>query len=213
MEKIRIVIADDHKMFLDGLCSLLEDEENLEIVDTAKNGNGVLQILSNTKIDLVITDISMPEMNGIALNNEIKKKHTQVKTLVLSMHKQSDLIAKLIKNGANGYLLKNADKKELLQAINSIMRGENYFSPEVKEAYMQSMFSPKATRKAEAKLSRREKEVITLIAQEMTTNEIAEKLFISQHTVETHRKNILRKLDARNTAGLVKYAIQQGLVQ
>ena len=147
MEKIRIVIADDHKMFLDGLCSLLEDEKNLEIVDTAKNGNGVLQILADTEIDLVITDISMPEMDGIALNNEIKKKHAQVKTLVLSMHKQSDLIAKLIKNDVNGYLLKNADKKELLQAINSIMRGENYFSPEVKEEYMQSMFSPKAPEK------------------------------------------------------------------
>ncbi|MGI9542553.1 MAG: response regulator, partial [Cyclobacteriaceae bacterium] len=191
-------------MFLEGLASLLGDTQDLEIVGTCKQAKEALDLLSMSKVDLVITDISMPEMNGIALHQYIKRKYPQVRTLVLTTHSQTSMISKLIKQDVNGYLLKNASKEELLTAIYSIASGENFFSEDVKAKYMDSIFAKK--KDTQVTLSRREKEVLALIAQEHTTQEIANKLFISQHTVETHRKNMLSKLGARNTAGLVKHA-------
>ncbi|MEN7551379.1 response regulator transcription factor [Rapidithrix thailandica] len=211
-EKIRIIVADDHSMFLDGLISLLNDVEYIEIVGKASNGKEALHLLKKVKADWVITDISMPEMDGIVLTGQIKKKYPEIKVLVVSMYHQSETIAKVVQQEADGYLLKNAGKEELLKAIASIQAGEKYFSEEIKQKYLESMFAPKKKSREQVPLSRREKEVLVLIAQENTTPEIAEKLFISQHTVESHRKNIIRKLNVRNTAGIVKYAIQQGLL-
>ncbi len=210
--KINIVIADDHHIFLDGLVSLLKEYNHINIVDTALNGNDVLKILDTNSVDLVITDISMEGMDGIKLNAVIKKRYPNVNTLVLSMHNNSEKIARLTRNNVNGYLLKNTEIEELLFAIEKIMGGENYFSNEVMEKYMESMFSRESEKSMIPELSRREIDVLKLIANEHITREIADKLCISQHTVDTHRKNILSKLNIRNTAGLVRYAIKNGLV-
>ncbi|NMH85981.1 response regulator [Flavivirga algicola] len=209
-KEISIIIADDHQIFLDGLIALFEGVENLCITGTAVNGLEVLSLLDTHVVDMVILDINMPEMDGIELNKIIKKEYPNVKTLVLSMHISPDKISSLAKSNANGYLLKNSGKTELLNAIDSIVnQNVNYYSSEVKEEYMNSIFNSKE--KPIEELRDREREIIKLIAQEYTTQEIAEKLFISPHTVNTHRKNLLAKLNVKNLAGLVKYAIKNGL--
>ncbi len=211
---IKIIIADDHQIFLEGLVALLNDVKNINIVGTATNGHGVIAFLKNNTVDLVIMDIHMPEMDGIELNKIIKKEYPKVKTLVLSTYSYPDKIAHFARNGANGYLLKNTEKSELLTAIYAIVNHENYFSEEVKEKYMNSIFTPNSNANDEiSQLSQREEEILKLIAQEYTAQEIAKKLFISQHTVNTHRKNLLSKLNAKNIAGLVKYAIKSGIIE
>jgi DNA-binding NarL/FixJ family response regulator len=192
--KIRIILADDHRMFLEGLYALLSSSENIHVVGQALDGNEVLSLLEKEKTDIVVTDISMPGMDGITLNSTIKKKYPDVKTLVLSTHSDPDKILKLVHDKANGYLLKNAEKSELLTAIHNIYNGEQYFSKEVQEKYTNSIFSPSNNDASEPQLSKREKEILKYIAAEFTTQQIAEKLFISLHTVNTHRKNLISKL-------------------
>ncbi len=212
-EKIQILLVDDHKMFLEGLLALLNENKSIQVVATAHNGMEAMKILQqNKKIQLVITDISMPILNGFELTKKIKKKYPSVKIIILSMHKQSDMIHKLIQKEIDGYLLKNADVSELDHAIRKVISGEKFFAPSIMNSYMNSLFSPSKIKKSEIKLSKREKEIVKLIANEYTNQEIAEKLFLSPYTVETHRKNILRKIGAKNTAGIVKYAIQHNIL-
>lgn len=212
-EKIKILIVDDHLMFLEGLRSLLLTENQIEIIGVASNGNEALHILENQDADVLITDISMPELDGFELIASLNKKYPNVSTLVLSMHTEARIISKLIKLNVNGYLLKNAEKDELLKAISSLYDGDNYFSDEVKKIYSESSFSRNKGSNYVPELSRREKEVLKLIYEENTTKEIAEKLFISQYTVESHRKNIFSKLNVKNVAGLIKYAIENDLLE
>ena len=207
---IKLFLVDDHKMFLDGLESLLENIDYLTIVGKAENGKTALEKLDNT-VDIVLMDISMPEIDGIEFNRLIKLKFPQINTIAISMHNDAKILDKLIKGNINGYLLKNAEKSELLEAIETVMKGDNYFSEEVKKTYQDSLFKRDNNQDQTPELSKRETEVLGEIINELTTKEIAEKLFISQHTVESHRKNMLSKLGARNTAGLVKYALENGL--
>jgi DNA-binding NarL/FixJ family response regulator len=209
---IKIILADDHQMFLEGLSSLLKDIPELEIISLALSGKQVIEYLEKAPADIVVSDISMPEMDGIELNKLIKKSYPEVKVLILSTHNEADMIGKMIRNDVDGYLLKNAEKDELVQAIFSIAEGEKYFSEEVKNEYMNTFFSTHKKKDNQLKLSRREKEILKCIAMELTAQEIGDKLFISQNTVNTHRKNLLSKLNAKNTAGLVKYAMQNGLL-
>ncbi|MCB4799154.1 response regulator [Neotamlana laminarinivorans] len=207
--KHNIIIVDDHKMFLDGLQSILTSEINYNIIYTAKNGEQVekyLNINKEEKIDLIITDISMPKMDGIALNKTIKKQNKNIKTLVISMHSDGERIETLIDNNVDGYVPKYAEKQELLKAIKTILNGEKYFSKEIKATYIENKLSHK--KNEEIKLTKREIDVIKLIALEFTTQEIADKLFLSKHTVESYRKNLMTKLDVRNIAGLTKYALK-----
>ncbi|MEZ0129666.1 response regulator [Flavobacterium sp. LBUM151] len=212
MNKTKILIADDHTMFLQGLISLLEQEKKLEIVGKAINGIEALNIIKKGNVDLVILDISMPEMDGIELSKILKKEFPHVKILVVSTHSNVSIISRLIRIGVNGYLLKNAEKTELLQAIDSISNGENYFSEETEENHISNNLRIERQISTLTELSSREKEILILIAHEYNTAEIAEKTFISLNTVNTHRKNLLSKLNAKNTAGLVKYAVENGLV-
>jgi len=208
-----IIIADDHAMFLDGLISILSVEDSINIVLTAKTGAQVLKYLrinTDEKIDLVITDINMPEMDGVALNAAIKTEFPQIKTLVVSMLEDAQKIKALTEANANGYISKNAEKGELLKAITSILQGQNYFSPRIKQVLMDAMFSEKS--KPEIALSKREVEVLKLIAEEFTTQEIADQLFLSKHTIESYRKNLISKLGVRNLAGLTRYAVEKGLL-
>ncbi|MHA7060218.1 response regulator transcription factor [Aquimarina sp. M1] len=212
--KYNLIIADDHKMFLDGLLSILNSQNDYNILLTAKNGKHIakyLEINPDEKIDLIITDITMPEMDGIALNKIVKEKNAKIKTLVVSMHNNPDMIDNLIEHDVDGYVPKNAEKEELLKAIETILGGEKYFSREIKDIYMENKFSKK--KNEEVKLTQREIDVITLIAQEFTTQEIADKLFLSKHTIESYRKNLIAKLNVRNLAGLTKYAIKMNYIQ
>ncbi|NRR90605.1 response regulator transcription factor [Winogradskyella undariae] len=208
-----IIIADDHAMFLDGLTSILAEEASINIILTAKTGTQVIKYLrinTDEKIDLVITDINMPEMDGVELNTAIKSEFPQIKTLVVSMLEDAKKIKTLTEANVNGYISKNAEKTELLKAIKSILEGENYFSPRIKQVVMEAMFSAKSN--PEISLSKRETEVLKLIAQEFTTQEIADQLFLSKHTIESYRKNLISKLGVRNLAGLTRYAVEKGML-
>lgn len=211
--KYNLIIVDDHKMFLDGILSILNTEKEYTIILTTTKGKEALkymEINDDTRIDLVITDISMPELDGIALNKILKETYKNIKTLVVSMHNNIEMIDKLIENDVDGYVPKNAEKNEFLKAIKLILEGEKYFSKEIKDIYFENKFSKK--KEQEIKLTNREIDVITLIAEEFTTQEIADKLFLSKHTIESYRKNLISKLGVRNLAGLTKYALKKKYV-
>ncbi len=208
-----LIIADDHKMFIDGLMSILKDAPEFTVTTTAKNGAQVVKYLDINGVDdlhLLITDLTMPEMDGIELNKIVKEKYPKLKTLVVSMHIDGSMIDKLIRNNVDGYVPKNAEKEELLEAIRTIVKGEKYFSNEIKRAYTDAMFEQK--KQEEVSLTDREKEVLKLIAEENTTQEIADILFLSKHTIESYRKNLISKLQVKNLAGLTKHAIKMGLL-
>ena len=211
--KYNLIIADDHKMFIDGLLSILKEIPEFSITTTAKNGAQVvkyLEINGTDDLHLLITDLTMPEMDGIELNKIVKEKYSTLKTLVVSMHIDGDMIDNLIRNNVDGYVPKNAEKEELLRAIRTIVKGEKYFSTEVKRAYTDAMFETK--KQEEIHLTEREREVLKLIAEENTTQEIADSLFLSKHTIESYRKNLISKLQVKNLAGLTKHALKIGLL-
>ncbi|MGD1840318.1 MAG: response regulator [Thermonemataceae bacterium] len=210
--KSKLIVADDHSLFLEGLCNILQEETTYEVIAKMRDGQSVINYLQHNveKVDLVITDISMPGVDGISLTSWIKKKHPALKVLVVSMHHDERMIYTLVKNGVEGYVPKGVQKKELIKAISTILGGERFFSEKIREIYQKSL--SRISPEVEVQLSKREREVIKLIAAEYTTQEIADKLFLSYHTVESYRKNLLAKLDVRNLAGLTKYAIKLGLV-
>ncbi len=210
---IRIIIADDHQMFIDGVKALLKNEKDIKVVGEALNGVEVLSLLSRENTDIILLDVNMPEMDGIEATNQIRMKFPSVKILMLTMYNKHEFIFGLVNAGASGYILKNTGKKELLEAIHAVHAGKTYYGKEVTETILQNFSRQPAEHKMESvQLTDREKEVLTLIAQEFTTPEIAAKLFISTNTVETHRKNLMGKLNAKNLAGLVKFALQTGLI-
>ncbi len=212
--KFNLIIVDDHKMFSDGLLSIFNSQKEYNILLTAKNGSHIikyLEINSNEKVDLIITDISMPEVDGITLSKYIKQKKRDIKILIVSMHNNIEMIDQLTKIGVDGYIPKNAEKKELLKAVASILNGEKYFSKEITSVYLESKFLE--SRKKQVKLTKREIDVITLIAQEYTTKEIADKLCLSKHTIESYRKNLITKLEVKNLAGLTRYAMKMNYIE
>lgn len=210
---IKVIIVDDHQIFLDGLKEVFKAFDEIEIVGEANDGVDLIDLLSKTSCDVILMDVNMPKMDGKDATKYVKAHFPNVKVLMLTMHDTKAYIEKLIKAGADGYLLKNTAKGELKKAISAVCEGQNYYSPMVTQTVMSSMREEKAV-KAEygsVELTDREKDVLTLIAKEMTSHEIAEKLFISHHTVESHRKNLIAKLGVRSLAGLVKYAVKIGL--
>ncbi|MEM1219021.1 MAG: response regulator transcription factor [Bacteroidota bacterium] len=215
MEPIRILIADDHQLVIDGLRLMLSTEEDFSCTHQANNGQEVLDILAKDSVDVLLMDINMPVMNGVDACKKIQKSYPEVKILALSMLKEASLIKMMLKYGAKGYLLKNAGKDEVIEAIRMVAKGKSYYSEEISEIILQSLSGSRAKKSASPfpQLSRREKQVLGLIVEEFTTGEIAEKLFISFGTVETHRRNLLIKLGARNTAGLVRAALEYDLLE
>lgn len=207
---IKVALVDDHQLVIDGLYSLLSTLEDIKIVGQANSGIDLIELLLKEEVDLVLMDISMPRMDGIEATNMVKEKYPEIKVLILSMHDSVEYTKRALKAGADGFLLKNAGSEELQLAIHKAMNGENYFSDKIMQNVVGAM---KEESTDHAELTERELEVLKLIAMEFTTKEIAEKLFISHHTVESHRKNLLFKLNARSVAGLVKYAIENGLTQ
>lgn len=216
MKQINLAIADDHKMFREGLSELLSKEKDIVVIGEAGGRTELLDILSKERTDVILMDITMGEDNGIQITEELKKAHPELKVLALSMHDDKNYIVKMLEVGASGYILKNAGKDEMLNAIHTVANGNTYFSSQVSAKLLEHLTNPKASEKKKPEgipLTDREVEVLKLIADEHSNPEIAEKLFISIRTVDTHRRNLLDKIGAKNTAGLVKYAIQKGLLE
>lgn len=209
---VKVLIADDHQMFIDGLKSMLKQTLGIEVVGEAMNGKEVLAHCSRQAVDIVIMDISMPVMDGIEATKALLKHHPDVKVLGLSMYNDRNFISDLLKSGAHGYILKNTGKDALLDALNTLKSGETYLGEDVSKTLLSS-FLKNSKLEIEEKLSEREVEVLECIATGFTTQEIASKLFISKNTVETHRKNLLYKLKARNTAELINNAYKKRIIQ
>ncbi|WP_299617672.1 response regulator transcription factor [uncultured Tenacibaculum sp.] len=213
MRKFNLIIVDDHSMFREGLQGMLETEEEFNVVFGVKNGNEILKYLeinSEKDIDLIISDISMPEITGIELTKLVKDRFPKIKVLIVSMHTNADMIEELIQYNVDGYLCKSATKRELIEALTTILSGKKFFSRKIKDVYFQKK---QEEEKDKIKLTKREIDVITLIAKEHTTQEIADKLFLSKHTIESYRKTLISKLGVRNLAGLTRYAIKKKYIE
>jgi DNA-binding NarL/FixJ family response regulator len=214
MANVKILLADDHKIVRDGIKLMLESQAGIDVAAEASNGSEVLNILKDTPIDLVIMDINMPEMDGIAATKQIKATNSDVKVLALTMSNDDLHIRQMIQAGASGYIMKSAGRSELKDAILSIMDGKHYFSDEAAHSIMMDLVKGKGKSSSTdlVHITDRELEILELIIKEYTNQEIAEKLFISSRTVDAHRRNLLQKTGARNTAGLVKYAFQHNII-
>lgn len=210
----RLAIADDHPIVIDGLEAIFASSTEVEVVCRASGGKALLVELSQQEVDLVLLDVQMPGMSGIETAAAIRQEHPELKVLMLTMSNDPEYIRAAMASGAHGYVLKNTGKQELLRAIAALMAGDSWYSKAVGEALLNDL-RPKAivaaTPLSQVKLTLREKEILRLIIAEYTTQEIADQLFISVNTVETHRKNLMQKAGARNLAGLVKFGLQQDL--
>lgn len=216
MEVIKVLIADDHKMFRDGIRALLHDEPSIEIIDEAADGEEVVKKLATTPVNVILMDIEMPNMNGLETTEFVSEEYPDIQVLVLSMSDEEKHVVQMIKSGARGYILKNTGKQELIAAIKTVAAGDSYFSKEVSQKIF-NQFTKGSKEQAAASdvdplLTEREVEILRLIAEEQTNQEIADQLYISIRTVDTHRRNLLQKLNVKNTAGLVKYAISKKLI-
>ena len=210
MNKIKVVIADDHELFRKGLAELLRKHNDIEIIKSVADGNEFIDFLKNkTTADIVLLDISMPKMDGFQVLKKIKTANFNIKPIVISMYSDGNYIAKCAKSGAYGYLLKNTDEDELIMAIRMVFKGKKYFSAEISEKMINFMSTQSVS---ENILSNKETEVLVLISEGLTTKEIASKLFVSSRTIETHRANILKKLEVKNTAELIKKAVKINLI-
>jgi DNA-binding NarL/FixJ family response regulator len=206
---IRVFIVDDHPVVIEGIHSLLQNEKDIEWAGQAMNAQSCLGFFINNAANIVLMDINLPDMNGVELCAVMKEKYPGVFILGLSTFNQGLYIKKMMENGASGYILKNSSKEELLKAIHAVCDGCIYFSGEVGEALEQYK---KSSVKELPVLSRREKEVLELIAEGYTNPQIAEKLFISPFTVDSHRKNLIAKLNVKNTATLIRIAVENKLI-
>lgn len=209
IKKTRLVIVDDHQLIIDGIRALLRDEESIQIVGEASNGKKAIEVIDLLETDVVLLDIDMPVMDGIETSKILHQKYPKLAIIILSMHAEKGLIKNLVEIGVKGYLLKNSSRAEILKALNEVMEGNSYFSPEVTLSLLNKS-TENGSRQSEINLTNREEEVLRLIASGFTNKEIGEKLFISHRTVDTHRTNLMKKLDVNNLAGLVSYAIKHG---
>ncbi|MEQ9425329.1 MAG: response regulator transcription factor [Cyclobacteriaceae bacterium] len=209
-DKIKILIADDHQIIIDGIKSIIEGEGHLELTGQAHTGIEVLEFLRRNKIDLAILDINMPELDGVETTRVIRDKYPDIKILILTMYNKAEFVKNMAEAGAHGFILKNTGRDEMLMAIELLMEGKTYYGQEVTKTLLDSYKKDKNT--VEVKLTTRELDVLQLLADGLTTPEIAEKLFISTHTVESHRKNLLSKTGEKTSAGLVRYALDNGLL-
>jgi DNA-binding NarL/FixJ family response regulator len=226
---IRVLIADDHKMFVGGIESLIAGEEGVQVVAKCYDGNTVFSLLTQHEVDVILLDIDLPGQNGMEVCKRLRTEYPQVRVLILSMYNEESFITELLNMGATGYVLKDTEVDELLTAIKTVFRGESYFSKDVTQTIMRSLMKKQQggtvasgvtlmgsgsnlKKMAVPVISRREKEILKLIVEEHNTQEIAAKLFISPKTVEVHRSNLLAKMNARNTAGLVRTALEHNLI-
>lgn len=216
MKPTKVLLADDHRVIRDGIRSYLEDDSRYEVVGEAESGEQAIIKASELEPDVILMDLSMGGISGIETTRKIIDTGTDIRILALTMHNEPQYIKQMMDAGAAGYLLKNSDDVEVKKAIDTVMKGEMYYSGEVTKIVMSSLTNKKNLRKApvtgEIQLTSREKEVLELILKEYSNQEIADELFISARTVEVHKRNLIEKTGAKNLAGLVLYAISNNLV-
>ncbi|QIL76133.1 response regulator transcription factor [Hymenobacter sp. HDW8] len=214
---IRLILADDHAIIRDGIRALLTEDAGLEITAEASNGQELLDKLATTPCDVVLMDVNMPVMDGFEAMLHLRRDFPDVKVLVLSMLDHPNYVVRMLNAGASGYVLKNADVAEIIHAIRTVASGRQYLCTEIGLNLLQQVSVsgplPEATTRKANDLSKRELEVLTLIAEGLTNAEIADKLFTSKRTIETHRQNIIEKTQAKNTAALIKFAVSEGLIE
>lgn len=212
-DMIKLLIADDHQVLIQGLVELLSGFDHIDVTHTANNGQQVMHILKENEIDVILLDINMPIMNGLDTCKKVKEKYPDIKVLALTTLDKGSFIQQMLKNGASGYLLKNTCQDELLTAIETVYKGETFINDQTNKILLNSLMNKNSNASFIPTLTRREKEVLDLIAKEMTTKEVSEELHISLNTVETHRRNLIQKFNVRNSVGLIREAIQKGLVE
>lgn len=210
--ELKIVIVDDHQMFLDGIKSLLKKEKKINFVHESLGAEGALNYIRKNDVDMLITDISMPGMSGTELTKIIKHEFPHIKVLVLTMFNNPAIINDILQAEAEGYILKNTGKQELLAAINKIMDNGTFYSNEVMNLMINHNRKKLIPSIEKEELTPRELEILKLVCEELTTVDIAEKLFISPRTVDTHRKNILEKSKSKTIVGLIKYAFENNIL-
>lgn len=207
---IRLIITDDHPVIRDGIKTILAKDADIEAVGCAGDGEELLELLETTEADVILMDVNMPGMNGIEATKRVKKKYPEIKVIAFSQYDEKRFVKQLLRNGATGYLLKNSSPIELKSAIRLVHNGGMYMSSELPNVFDEK---PKArSNYLFPKLTRRELDVLREIALGKNTGEIAEKLFLSTNTVETHRSNLLLKVGVKNSAGLVKWAVENEIV-
>jgi DNA-binding NarL/FixJ family response regulator len=214
-EKKKIVIAEDHTILRQGLQALLKGNGNLEVVGEAEDGLEAVRCVEKKNPDLLLLDLNMPRMDGISVIKEVKRRHPETKIIVLTMHKQEEYILEAFKSGAEGYCLKASSHDELMMAINAVLSGKFYVSPEISEKVLEGFLEGQKNIKKKSSwdtLTQREKEVLKLVAEGYQNKEISDYLCISVKTVEKHRANIMEKLDLHSASALTAYAIEKGLV-
>ena len=202
MKSIKVLLADDHPIILDGLQMVLSNDKSINVIGTAANGDEVIDFLGKKEIDLIILDINMPKMDGITCSRILKKEYPWIKVIILTMYPQKSFVNEIVKIGIDGCLLKNNTGKELITSIKRVMDGKSYFDHLAE-------FTQEEDEVFQFKLSQREIEIIGCLSDGLSSAEIGEKLFISDHTVRTHRKNILKKTGITNSAQLIRHATEQ----
>ncbi len=215
MEEVKILIVDDHQLILNGISDMLRSVKQFKIIGRASNGKEAIEKVISLEPDVIFMDISMPIMNGIEATGIISKQFPNIKILALTQHEESEYVQQILSLGGSGYLLKNSKKEEFIDAINAVMEGKRYLSRQISDQMINDLLTPKAEVKKVSKpipLTRREREIIKKIADELSNQEIADDLFISLRTVETHRRNIMQKLKVKSVVSLIKYAAQQGII-
>jgi two-component system nitrate/nitrite response regulator NarL len=212
LAKIKIIVVDDHQIMIDGIVALLANNKEYQVVAQTTNPNEAIQLISTHNPDVLITDINMGQLSGIELCKQVKNLFPKTKVLALSMYGDKETITEMIEAGVNGYILKNTGTSELLFAIEKIVNNQLFFSNDVTVEMLKNLTQAKTTQTDHVSLTPREIQIVRLIADELNNFQIGEKLFISERTVETHRKNIFRKTNTKSVAGLIKFAIEHKIV-
>ncbi len=214
MKKISIVIADDHTLIRDGIKALLQSIDEFEVIGEATDGEELVQFIDTLDPDIVVVDITMPKKTGIEVITEVKKYNSRVKFIVLSMHDNPEYVLKSVQAGALSYLLKNTDHEEIVKAVKAVSAGQKYFSPDIYSIILNGLANPeliKGNQLSEA-LTKRELEILREVSMGLSTKLIADKLHISVRTVETHRINLMKKMEVHNSAELIKKAMDLNLI-
>lgn len=208
----KIAITDDHVLVLKGIKAMLNDTPEVLVVGTYETAQQTLKNIGGDAPDILLLDINLPDIDGIELCKTLTKQYPNLKILALTNFEEISFVKKMLSHGASGYLLKNTQKGELIEALKTVLKGEQYLQKKIERKLMNHALGQQRSKEFIPKLTRREQEVLEAISEELTTNEISDKLFISVKTVETHRMNLMSKLGARNSVGLIKTALKKGLI-